>query len=305
MSLVKYLKAAIDNVEKALQKSNSKLPSKCITPTTYNYHPGEDTTPELGPEGVKTYQELIGILRWAIEIGRIDILLEVSLLSSHLALPREGHLAQVYHIFGYLKSSPRRRLFFDPTDPIISESRFHKFDWEDFYREAEEPIPNDVPVPRGRPLTIHCFVDASHAADKVTRRSHSGILIFCNRSPVVWFSKRQNSVETSTFGAEFTALRLAVELVQGLRYKLRMFGVPVDGPANLYCDNEAVYKNVSIPESTLNKKHHSVSYHACRQAVASGMVRIAKEDTLTNLADLFTKVLGRVKREQILDMFMY
>jgi len=121
MSSVKYLKVAIDNVEKALQKSNSKLPSKCITPMTYNYHPGEDTTPELEPEGVKTYQELIGILRWAVEIGRIDILLEVSLLSSHLALPREGHLAQVYHIFGYLKSSPRRRLFFDPTDPIISE----------------------------------------------------------------------------------------------------------------------------------------------------------------------------------------
>ena len=305
MSSVKYLKAAIENVEKALEKQGKKLPSKCSTPMTCSYHPSEDTSAELEPEGIQVYQELIGVLRWAVEIGRIDILLEVSLLSSHLALPREGHLNQVYHIFGYLKASPRRRLFFDPTDPSVSESRFHRFEWEDFYRDAKEPTPIDMPPPRGRTMSIHCFVDASHAADKVTRRSQSGVLIFCNRSPIIWYSKRQNAVETSTFGAEFTALRLGVELIQGLRYKLRMFGVPIDGPANVYCDNEAVYKNVSIPESILNKKHHSVSYHACRQAVASGMVRVAKEDTLTNLADLFTKVMGRIKRESILDLFMY
>ena len=131
------------------------------------------------------------------------------------------------------------------------------------------------------------------------------MLIFCNRSPILWHSKRQNSVETLTFGSEFTALKQAVEMIQGLRYKLRMFGVPLDGPASVYCDNEAVYKNVSIPESTLNKKHHSVAYHASRQAVAAGMIRVAKEDTLTNLADLFTKTLGRVKRESLLDLFMY
>ena len=142
-------------------------------------------------------------------------------------------------------------------------------------------------------------------ADKATRQSQTGVLIFCNRSPILWHSKRQNSVETLTFGFEITALKQAVEMIQGLRYKLRMFGVPLDGPASVYCDNEAVYKNVSIPESTLNKKHHSVAYHASRQAVAAGMIRVAKEDTLTNLADLFTKTLGRVKRESLLDLFMY
>ena len=305
MSSVKYLKAAIANVEESLAKRNLKLPGKCSTPMSCGYHPSEDFTRELDEDGVQTYQEHIGVLQWAVEIGRVDILLEVSLLSSHLALPREGHLEQVYHIFGYLCNSPRRRLFFDPTYPSISEDRFQKFDWIDFYRDAKEPIPVDMPQPRGKEMAIHCFVDASHAADKVTRRSQTGILIFCNRSPIVWFSKRQNSVETSTFGAEFTALKQAVELTQGLRYKLRMFGVPLDGPANLYCDNEAVYKNVSVPESVLNKKHHSVSYHACRQAVAAGTVRVAKEDTHTNLADLFTKTLGRVKRESLLDLFMY
>jgi hypothetical protein len=86
-------------------------------------------------------------------------------------------------------------------------------------------------------------------------------------------------------------MKNAVELVESLRYKLRMFGVPLEGPANLFCDNEAVYKNTVLPESTLKKKHHSIAYHRCREAVTAGTVRIAKEGTKTNLNDLFTKVL--------------
>ena len=66
-----------------------------------------------------------------------------------------------------------------------------------------------------------------------------------------------------------------------------------------------VYKNITIPTSVLSKKMHGISYHFCREAVASGTCRVAKEDTLTNLADLFTKVLGRVKRESLMDRFMY
>ena len=109
-------------------------------------------------------------------------------------------------------------------------------------------------------------------------------------------------------------MKQAIELVKGLKYKLRMFGVPLEGtmkngtlqqPANMYCDNEAVYKNITIPTSVLSKKMHGISYHFCREAVASGMCRVAKEDTLTNLADLFTKVLGRMKRESLMDRFMY
>ena len=90
----------------------------------------------MNAQGVQTYQELIGMLRWAVEIGRVDILLEVSLLSSHLALPRVGYLQAVYRIFGYLKQVPKRKLYFDPTKPSISEDRFKTFDWEDFYKDA-------------------------------------------------------------------------------------------------------------------------------------------------------------------------
>ena len=91
---------------------------------------------------------MIGILRWAVEIGRVDILLELSLLSSQLALLRVGHLQAVYRVFGYLKLVAKRRLHFDPKKPMISKDRFQKFDWEDFYPDAGEPIPLDMPKPR-------------------------------------------------------------------------------------------------------------------------------------------------------------
>ena len=132
-----------------------------------------------------------------------------------------------------------------------------------------------------------------------------GIHIFCNRAPSIWHSKRQNGVEMSTFVSELIATKNSVELIAVLGYKLRIFGVPIDGSTDIFCDNEAVYKNASTPEYQLRKKHHSISYHMSREAVASGACRMAKEDTDTNLSDLFTNVLVRTMRELLLDSFTY
>ena len=99
-----------------------------------------------------------------------------------------------------------------------------------------------MPEPLGNPVNIHVFVDANHAGNVVTRRLHKGILVFVQNSPVLWVSRRQNTVETSTFGSEFVALRNARDVIIALRYKLRMFGVPLEGPAQVYCDNQGVVK---------------------------------------------------------------
>ena len=84
-----------------------------------------------------------------------------------------------------------------------------------------------------------------------------------------------------------------------------MFGVPVDGTTSIFCDNEAVARNCSDPTLTLKKKHHSIAYHRNREAVAVGTVHITKEGTATNLSDLFTKSLGKRKREELLDAWTY
>ena len=132
-----------------------------------------------------------------------------------------------------------------------------------------------------------------------------GILLFVNKAPILWLSKKTNTVEVSTFGSEIVALRHAVELIERLRYKLRMFGVPLEGPTNVFCDNQAVTKNCSTPESTIQKKHHSINYHRNREAVASGTIRIAYEDRKTNLADAFTHILDAKTRNGLFDCFMY
>ena len=158
-------------------------------------------------------------------------------------------------MFGYLKANPKQKLFFDPQHLNIDERAFKEYDWYDFDRGTKERIPSDIPVPCGHSVSMHCFVDSDHAGDKVTRRSQMGILIFINWATIMWYSKRQNMVETSTFGTEFIAMKTAVEQVEALRNELRMFWVPLEGPTNIFMDNEAVFKNSSIPDSTLKKKH--------------------------------------------------
>ena len=118
-----------------------------------------------------------------------------------------------------------------------------------FYRGAKESIPGDAPEPRGNIVSTHYFVDADHAGNRIPRRSQTGILLFCSCAPIQWYSKRQNTAETSTFGSEFVAMRITVELIEALRYK--PFGNPIAGPTNVFCDNEAVTKNTIHPESTL------------------------------------------------------
>ena len=108
----------------------------------------------------------------------------------------------------------------------------------------------EIPT-RVKSLSNNCFIDANHTGDNTTRRSMTGILIFCNRYPIIWRSKRQNGVETSTIGSEFTSMNNYVELIAALRYKLRIFGFPIDISTDIFYDNEAVYKNVSTPESQI------------------------------------------------------
>jgi hypothetical protein len=166
-------------------------------------------------------------------------------------------------MFGYLKAHPRRKLAYDAQHPRISEKMFKQYDWFDFFRYSKEAIPYDMQKPRGNSMSKHCFVDASHGSDRATRRLQTGILIFCNRVPIIWHSKRQNTVDASTFGSKFQATKNAVELIESLRYKLRMFGVPIEGPTNIFVTTKRYTKNTSLPKSTLKKKHHLITYHRC------------------------------------------
>jgi hypothetical protein len=307
MSSEEYVKNAISIVEDMMKEDGIALPGKKASsrPMPIKYRPELDVSPELSFDLANRYQQLIGILRWACELGRLDILLEVALLASHSCMPREGHLDAVYRIFGYLKYHERSTLVFDHTRPRYDCSRFRQVDWKDFYGDVQEAIPPNMPEPLGQPVTTTCFVDADHAGNLLTRRSHTGILIFVNMAPIIWYSKRQNTVESSTFGSEFVALRVATELIEGLRYKLRMFGIPIDGPTDVLCDNQSVVTNALVPESTLSKKHNAICYHKVCEAVASGTILVGKEASEMNLSDLFSKPLDTLRRHTLVEHMLY
>ena len=251
-----YVANAVRIVKDMLAVDGTGLSSKgSDRPMPITYRPELDVSPELEEPLTGRYHQLIGILRWAVELGRADILYEVSLLSSHLAHPREGHLKAVYSIFAYLNKHVNSPLIFDDLCPHINENAFPDTDWsQSIYGDVTEEIPHDAPTPYGKPITMSCFVDASFANDKITRRSHTGFIIYANNSPIEWYSKKQTTVESSTFGAEFVALRIAIEKVKALRYKLRMFGIPIEGPTNIFCDNEGVVKSSGTVTGKLNKK---------------------------------------------------
>ena len=91
---------------------------------------------------------------------------------------------------------------------------------KDQYPDAEELLPHNAPEPLREEVDINVFIDANHAGKKVTRQPHTGIIIYCNLSQINWFSKQENTVETSTFSSEIIALQIGTEQVEGLRYKL-------------------------------------------------------------------------------------
>jgi hypothetical protein len=299
-----YVQNAVKNVKEMLRPEGG-LKAQAKTPFMSGYRPELDVTDELDSDLSSRYSQLIGILRWMVELGRIDIYHEVSVLSQYLALPRAGHLEAVYHIFAYLNKHDKSSIIFDPADPYFDPHDFPDVDWSEFYGDVVEELPAKMPKPLGNPVNITCFVDANHAGNVVTRRSHTGILIYLQNTPIMWHSRRQNTIETSTFGSEFVALRNARDLIVALRYKLRMFGIPIHGPAKTYCDNQGVVKNASIPESVLSKKHNAINYHAVREAVAARIMQVAKEDGESNLADLLTKPLTEQRRITLLRSILY
>ena len=312
MSSYDYTKAIISNLEERLKKTNknAKLLSKGVkTPMASSYVPEFDMSDELEGDDITMFQELIGELRWAIEIGRVDIHTEVSILSAYQASPRRGHLEQVIHIYAYLKKYKKLTLYFDPRVPELGDiSTFDSHTSEIFkeqYRDAEEQVPSNMPPPRGRMVNTTAYVDASHAANKMTRRSHTGFIIFVNRAPIIWYSKRQNTVESSTFSSEFIALKTCMESIVALRYKLRMFGIPFEDPTQILCDNQSVVDNSSRIESKLNKKHNAIAYHAVRWAVAASTIIVGKINGELNLADAMTKRLTALRREFLFGGWTY
>ena len=220
------------------------------------------------------------------------------MMATCVALPRYGHLNALYRIFGYLKTHHNAEMVIDPNHPHIDKNEFPDKDWStsEFGSDLTESLPGNMREPRGQGMVMRCFVDADHASDSITRRSRTGFVIYLNTAPIYWYSKKQTTVETSSFRSEFVAMKQCTEYVRGLRYRMRMMGIPVLGPTYIYGDNQSVLYNTTIPKSTIKKKSQSLCYHFVREGVARKEWKTGYVKTTENPADVLTKPLSAHKR---------
>ena len=119
-----------------------------------------------------------------------------------------------------------------------------------------------------------------------------------NCVPIYWWSKKQNSVESSSFGSEFISMKQCCEYVRGSRYKLRMMGISCDDPMFLYGINQSVLANTTIPDSMLKKKSQSIAYHFVQEGAVWDVWRTTYVNTHENEADLLTKQLPSGKKRK-------
>ncbi len=120
------------------------------------YIPKLDVTPELKPDLASFFQSQVGVLRWMVELGNVDINTKVSMLASQVAMPRKGHFEAFLHVDAFLKSHHNSQLALDPTYPEIDYSVFKECDWKEFYGNLKEAIPSNAPEWRGRKLICEC-----------------------------------------------------------------------------------------------------------------------------------------------------
>ena len=179
-------------------------------------------------------------------------------------------------------------------------------DWaKSVYGDVKELLPQDAPEPLGKYVTLTHYVDANLMHDLVTGRSVTGILHLLNKTPIDWFSKKQGTVETATYGSEFVAARTCVEQIIELRTTLRYLGVPIREKSYMFGDNKSVVDSSIKLHAKLHKRHTMLSFHRVREAIASGFVNFSHIYGETNPADILSKHWANAKVWPQLDCLLF
>ena len=150
-------------------------------------------------------------------------------------------------------------------------------------------LPYDAPTPLGKPIVLTYYVDVNLFHDVVIGRSVTRILHFINQTPIDWFSKKQATAETATYGSGFLAACTCVEQIIDLRITLRYLGVPIIGPSYMFGDNDSVVSSAVRIHAKLHKRHTALSFHRVRESIAVDVCRFHLLPGKHNPADIVSK----------------
>ena len=249
-----------------------------------------DTSELCDDHPTKQFQTLIGQLQWLISLGRFDIAVHVMSLSSFRAQPRKGHLDRAKRIVGYLLFLPDGAIRFRTGEPDFSSLIDQEYDWtRTVYSGACEQIPHDIPKPLGKHVQTTHYVDANLHHDLATGKAVIADLHFLNQTPIDAYTERQSKVETASYGSGFVAAMTAVDQIIDIPTTLRYLGVPYRDKSYMFGDNRSAVTSSTIPNSTISKRHHLVSYHRVREAIAAQFISFHWKDGKSNPADILSK----------------
>ena len=283
----------IEKMIGAYEQMFGETPKNHSSPLERNDHPEVDESDELDAEGTVKYQSMAGALQWAVSLGRFDTLTAVMTMSRFRACPRVGHIERLKRMYGYLKKYKHGAIRIRTELPDLSDIPDIEHDWMySVYGKVTELIPHDAPKPLGKEVVTITYEDANLYHDLLTGRAVTGVLHMINGTPIDWFSKRQDTVETATYGSEFVAARIAVEQIIDLRTTLRYLGVPIKGKAYMFGDNQSVITSSTIPHSQLSKRHNALSYHRVREAIVAKIINFVHIMGENNPADILSKHCG-------------
>ena len=287
----------IDKLQGAYERMfGSKPKSTYSSPLEQGDHPELDTTPFLDDTGIHKYQSMLGALQWVVTLGRLDIATAVMTMGSFRVAPREGHLSRLQRIYGYLSRMKHGTIRYRTDTPDLSGIDFPAYEWcHSVYGDVKEVIPQDAPEPLGKIVTQVSYVDANLAHNLLTGHAVTGVLHMFNQTPGDWFTKKQATVETSTYGSEFVAARTATQQIIDIRLQFRYLGAPVAPTTYLFGDNASVVQSASIPHSRLSKRHVALSYHCVREAIAAELIKFGHIPGNENVADILSKHWGYSK----------
>ena len=222
--------------------------------------------------------------------GKFDIHAQVATMSRFRAAPRQGHMDRLKRIYSYAIRTKDYAIRFRTENPDYSFLPDQDFDWTySVYGDVHKILPDDMPEPLGESVTTTTTINANLNHCLATGKSLTGCLHFVNKTPVDWYSKKQATVETATYGSEFVAAKTATEQIMDIRQTLRYLGAPITTKSFLFGDNRSVVTSATLPHSTLTKRHSILAFHRVREAIAAKLMAFYCIQSAYNLSDMLSK----------------
>jgi hypothetical protein len=228
-----------------------------------------------------------------VTIGQFDILTAVMSMFSFRAEPQVGHLERLKRIYGFISEMRHSVLRVRTEEPDYLDLPDLEHDWSrSAYGEITEVIPQNAPEPLGKYITTTHYVYANLMHDLLTGRSVTATLHLVNKTPSYWYSKKQPTAETATYGSEFVAALTCVEHIIDLWNTLRYLGVPTCSKSYIFGDNKSVVDSSMQVNAKLHKRHTMLSFHRFQEAIASGLLGFYFIPGDSNPTDILSKHWG-------------